>query len=738
MPNQRPWAPPTAFLFFAFAVTALITGSGARAGADDAARPAATRPTSAPSTSPAVDAVERLKPGEWYEVPDSRLDAVAAPAAKFPWLRGGIGGITACWAGGAFDSQRDRLYVGPGGGHAGYNGNEVYAFDLNDMKWRRLNDPDPVIPGTEYTDLNKAPFAMHTYDGVEYLPPPADRYVVIGGWGTPRTYAMDPDRPDRWEVYADHGTGRTGDICAVDPVTGLLWLSTPTTAGKLSQWDPLAHRWTLRRNESPEPSYYETADVDSKRHLLVACGKGKVKTWGLGPIPNRVPFNFLKSTGDTEVIAAPSPGFCYVPPIDKFVAWAKGPDVFTLDVDSGKWTRVPPAPTNKVQPGPPDQWGTFGRFRYVTSKNVFVLYNAVNQNVFIYRMTADRPNVITGVEANVTRANVETHLPAPAISVKAVYADGTTKDVTAQASYFSLDPAVAEVDVRGGGVVRGLSGGAARIRAVYTDPAFKRGFAGEVTVRVKDIVPDSKLDELRPSFPALTVVAGDSFPLRATGVYTRGGDHFEARATAGVAWTSDAPEVASVSGGVVKALRKGGPVTVKATLGGKSAETRVTVTDAPVVRRINFQSKDTFDRAGWSSDNGRPYTDARGFGWLDAGHLDTRDDRESAHNVFLKSFVVAKEKRFKVNVPPGPYVVRVAMGDTDYGAIPFEEWTALGDEKLVYYEGHHNSIATRPVRAGDDGLVFTVNGKINYLIVAPAGTDIEKYADDDGAGGAKK
>ena len=348
-------------------------------------------------------AVANLKPGQWYEVPNSHLEAVKASEAKFPWLRGGIGGVTECWAGGAFDSQRDRLYIGPGGGHAGYNGNEIYAFDLHDLKWHRLNDPDPVIPGTEYTDLNKAPFAMHTYDGVEYLPPPTDRYVVVGGWGTPRTYALDPSHPDHWEVYADHGTGRTGDICAYDPIADLLWLSTPTTAGKLSQWNPLTHHWTLRASTSPEPSYYETADVDFKRRLMVSCGKGKVKAWKLAPIPQNIIEEEITTTGDTEILSRCSPGFCYVPPLDKFVAWDRGADVYTLDMDTRKWTRHPPAPTNTVTPGPPDQWGTFGRFRYVPSMNVFVLCNSTKQNVFIYRLTADRPNVITGVKVTRTR-----------------------------------------------------------------------------------------------------------------------------------------------------------------------------------------------------------------------------------------------------------------------------------------------------------------------------------------------
>lgn len=732
MSRQRKWRLPIQAVvatFFASAVAPTHQGLANAAPAESSN--AAASPATGSRAPLAPDPIGQLMPGEWYEVPNSQLKSVAASKEKFPWLAGGIEGVTTCWAGGAFDSQRDRLYVGPGGGHAGYNGNEVYAFDLNDLKWHRLNDPDPVLPGTEYTDADVAPFAMHTYDGVEYVPPPTDRYVVIGGWGTPRTYALDPNHPGKWEVYADHGTSRTGDISAVDPVTGLLWLSTPITAGKLSQWDPLARRWTLRLNESPEPSYYETADVDSKRRLLVACGGGKVKTWGLEPIPRRVPFAFLKTTGGDEVVGANSPGFCYVPLIDRFVGWAKGPDVYTLDPDSGAWTRHPPAATNKVTPGPPALNGTFGRFRYVASKNVFVLYNAVDQNVFVYRLTADRPNVITGVEAAPTRKPVETHLPAAAISVRAVYADGTSKDVTEQASYFSRDPAVAAADVRGRGVVRGVAAGTARIRAVYTDPAFGRGFAGEVAVPVRDIVADATLDALRVSFPAVTVVAGDSFQLRSIGAYTRAGDHFERDTTGEVTWSSEAPEVVSVSGGGgVKALRKGGPVTVKASFRGKSAVTRVTVTEAPIIRRINFQLKDTIDRAGWAADNGQPYTDARGFGWVAAGHLESRDDREAAKSLFLKSFVVAKDKRFRVDLPPGAYVVRVAMGDAVYGAVPFEEWTALGDQKLLYYEGQHNNVETRVVEAGDDGLVFTVNGKINYLVVAPVGTDLAKYVDD--------
>ena len=686
-----------------------------------------------------ADPLAQIKPGEWYEVPDSHLEAVAAPVSKFPWLAGssGISGVICCWCGGALDAQRDRLYIGPGGGHNGYNGNEVYAFDLHDLKWRRLNDPDPVIPGTEYTDLNKAPFAMHTYDGLNYVPPPLDRYVVVGGWNTPRTYALNPDEPDHWEVYADHGTGRTGDISAVDPVSGLLWLSTPSTAGKLSQWDPLTKLWTLRARSSPDATYYETADIDSRRGLFVSCGHGKVKTWKLTPPPGAIEFRELPTTGGAEIVDSSSPGFCYVPLLDRFVAWSKGADVYSLDIDTGKWTKHSPAATNTVTPGPPDQWGTFGRFRYVPSKNVFVLCNSVKQNVFIYRLTADVPNVITAVEARAIKPSLDAHLPTATVTVLARYADGSSKDVTSVAHYFSLDPAVAQTEVRGGGIVTGIKSGPAQIRAVYSDPAFRRGYSSEVKIQVHEIREQSTLAALEPSHPRLTIVAGDEFQLEATGSYRRAADRFALRLTDEARWESDAPDVVSVSKGLVRAIRAGGPVTIRATLGGKAAAAAVTVAAEPDMRRISFQSKSEAVRGGWAADNGQPYSDERGLGWLDTRDLVQRDDRASAKHQMLMRFVAAKENQFRVKVPEGEYVVRVAMGDADYGADPFDAWTSLGSEKLVYYEGHHNSIATRIVRADDQGLVFTVKGPINYLIVAPVGTNLDKYADD-GPGDAGK
>jgi hypothetical protein len=79
--------------------------------------------------------IANLPVNSWYEVPNSRLDAVAPP--------GWSANVMVAWCGGAYDTKRDRLIIW-GGGHNDYRGNEVYVFNLATLKWIRLSDPsDP-------------------------------------------------------------------------------------------------------------------------------------------------------------------------------------------------------------------------------------------------------------------------------------------------------------------------------------------------------------------------------------------------------------------------------------------------------------------------------------------------------------------------------------------------------------------------------------------------------------------
>src|SRR5262245_52135081 len=56
-----------------------------------------------------------LLPGQWLEVPGTHLRDVAGPNPG----TGDVSCVMSCWAAGAFDAQRERLYV-TGGRHQGY------------------------------------------------------------------------------------------------------------------------------------------------------------------------------------------------------------------------------------------------------------------------------------------------------------------------------------------------------------------------------------------------------------------------------------------------------------------------------------------------------------------------------------------------------------------------------------------------------------------------------------------
>jgi hypothetical protein len=336
----------------------------------------------------AAHPLDDLPAGHWLEVPDSHLRDVAASPDEFPWVGQGegISGIVNDWCSGAYDTTRDRLYIGPCGGHNGYYGNEVYAFDVEALAWMRLNDPRPIVT-TECPEPSMFPCALHTYDGLEYLPAPVDGLLQIGGWEGPMTYLMDPDAAT-WTVYPDWGQGRTGDIAAWDPVTEMLWAHSCAYAGtgKLSHWDPSTGEWTVR-TEYTELPYYHTAAVDPVRRLFVAVGGGNVLTWTLAPVGEDVVMTALETSGDTALVEVGNPGLEYDPEIDRMVAWHGGGDVYTLDLDASAWELRPPAADNTVVPGAANANGTYGRFRYVPSCNAYVVVSSVDENVFFYKLS---------------------------------------------------------------------------------------------------------------------------------------------------------------------------------------------------------------------------------------------------------------------------------------------------------------------------------------------------------------
>lgn len=343
--------------------------------------------------------VDDLKPGEWYEVPSSHMRAVD-PCPGHDCSYSGAEGQAAViddWSGGAYDTKRDRLLVW-GGGHAGYGGNELYAFDLGTLTWSRLTNPsDPPGVDVPYAPDGN-PTSRHTYDYLQYVPA-IDSLCSFGGAGfysSGQTQTGHTDCYDfeagRWRQHPDRAFLGTniGAFSAVDPTSGHAWAHGCGGYSSLAELDPVADAWLSHGGmwtETVYPQYNLTAAIDPVGRVLVAVGGGQAFTWDLSK-PGDVAGAVLSTSGDPSIVHAPSPGFAYDPAIHAFVGWSGGSDVFTLDPTTWTWTRVAPSPTNVVTPTAAQQWGTFGRFRYSATRNVFVVVSSVDQDVYVYKLSA--------------------------------------------------------------------------------------------------------------------------------------------------------------------------------------------------------------------------------------------------------------------------------------------------------------------------------------------------------------
>jgi len=333
--------------------------------------------------------LDRLQPGEWYEVPNSQLRAVL-PNPKPP---GDPGSIMAAWSGATYDPVRDALILPANGGHEDYGGNEVYAFSLASLSWQRLTDPSPApLPVQGQEELpDGRPASRHTYSGIAFLSN-VDKVFITGGalWseaGGGSKGAWTFDVPSRtWQRRADAPGSQVTAMAAYDPASGLVFSLIQN--GTLAAYDPIKNKWSERTSinwAGFDPA--RTMVMDPVRRRLFVIGAGIVFSFDVSrSSPGR---QDMDTTGGEPIVRAQGPGLAYDPVADRIVGWAGGGDVYSLDVKARKWTRHPTVSARV--PGPAPRQGTFGRWQYIPSKNLFIGVNDIDENVWLYRLAPAAP-----------------------------------------------------------------------------------------------------------------------------------------------------------------------------------------------------------------------------------------------------------------------------------------------------------------------------------------------------------
>lgn len=356
--------------------------------------------------------IEDLAANTWYEVPNSRMSAVdPCPAQNCAYSAvEGFAAVMNDWSGGAFDTKRNNLIVW-GGGHGGYAGNEIYTFNLDSLKWKRENNPsNPPALDVPYAS-DGGPCSRHTYDYIQYVAS-IDRFCSFGGagfyqsgqTGTSHTDGFNFDAKT-WSAYADCPCSGIGAISAYDPLTGHAWGKgtgySPSydLATALSEWNPATNVWTRRDNGNADLAYeyYLTAAIDPVNRKFVAAGNGKTVVWNISNTAS------ITRTDLSSGPSAASPGMDYESNAKKLVAWSSGQSVNVFDGATNIWSTQA---GSGATPTPPNSRGTFGRFRYCPAKNVFVVVNNTDENVFLYRFSAGTGTAVRTLPAGITPAEI--------------------------------------------------------------------------------------------------------------------------------------------------------------------------------------------------------------------------------------------------------------------------------------------------------------------------------------------
>ena len=378
------WAQPALVDQFANALPQIASGS-------------APVPTPAPAFPPLASTTA----GSWAAFPNSTLrpamTAVSCSPSTDPT------GHCPPWnplyifdySGGWFDEDRSELGIW-GGGHGDYPGNEVCMFSLATGVWscgpRSVYVRDP----TTETTADGRPSSRHTWSCLARVNLPGyDGFFCHAGglwrlgYPTAATWFYHRDTAT-WERLADRPSWGESDYGKMSLATYAEFDKARNRVlvrgrNQCMSFDMRTKAWTSQ-GRCTWSERTATSAFDPERQTFIVVGARILEAWNTATTP-WTPLTPVLS-GDLAPVAAWGPGFVFDPVGKRFLAYIGGKDLYELNRDTWRFTKLTGAGDD---PGPQYPVGTHGRFRYVPSTHGLVVINSIDSNVFYFQLGGTPP-----------------------------------------------------------------------------------------------------------------------------------------------------------------------------------------------------------------------------------------------------------------------------------------------------------------------------------------------------------
>jgi hypothetical protein len=363
--------------------------------------------------------------GEWSSIslnkmadvdPEKDPDANPNYPGGAPWhANSGQKCVLNCWNGGAFATRfgTHGALLAFGGGHSGYNGSEVYAFDMASRMWTRVTDPYagpfnfPYASGT-FPDGSAIP--MHTYDMVDYHPA-TNSFVVMksitdGGPGTvtvaiPVVHMLDLDTK-QWRSSPSNSAGSLtgGANSCYDSNRDVFWALSRYSPESFITYDPKgANADGTFGSFSNIPTNATAIDAgaacDPDNDIYVYTQfRYEQAIYARNLADPTAPRVKLTEAGTPPVKEAAS-GFEWSQRRQAFIYWRRGAGVYELKLTSGTWatgtwtwTNLTAASNTVVPEEMVTDNGVYSRFRIAkyAGAEVAVVVNNVGGAVYAFRI----------------------------------------------------------------------------------------------------------------------------------------------------------------------------------------------------------------------------------------------------------------------------------------------------------------------------------------------------------------